>query len=430
MSQFCISCGAENQDEAKFCKSCGEKLITEEAEKFKQEEQKLAEEEKYKSFGGWLIFYAVLLVLGNITSLGYFAKAFVGDEFSMTYETIYTAGMTETASYLSWMITVELIAYFFFLLFTINFFMKSPITKSLMIIYAITTITSVVISIFLLYKIDSNMSGSFADIFKMIISSIFVIIWMFYFIFSKRVKKTFVAQDGNEPENSLVITIVFAMLIPAYFGYQHYNTVSSLKSISNDTYALTEKAIELQDDKKYEEAIEAGLKKSSTTKEVKSIEDYKNWEYKEWKINTLDNMVRYSTHGTNVWGDTFGFINKKESCENNLLYFYISTYNELPKKYIDKNVQFSVTIDEAIFSIDIPLVNSYSEFANMNIALFSNFIANKNFIELLKRGSSISISIVGPKEILEHFDKKEEKYNLNGFTATHLKSYAICEKAL
>ena len=34
MSQFCISCGAENQNEAKFCKSCGQKLKTQEEYEF------------------------------------------------------------------------------------------------------------------------------------------------------------------------------------------------------------------------------------------------------------------------------------------------------------------------------------------------------------------------------------------------------------
>lgn len=40
MSQFCTSCGAENLDEAKFCKSCGEKLKTEEYQEFDKQEKK------------------------------------------------------------------------------------------------------------------------------------------------------------------------------------------------------------------------------------------------------------------------------------------------------------------------------------------------------------------------------------------------------
>jgi len=255
VSQFCIHCGTENTGDATFCRNCGEQLKTEETAKFEEAEQTLKEEEKYKSFGGWLLFYAILLVFGNIISLGYIINTYAGNEFSTTFENIYMAGMIESASYLSWIVVVELIAYYFLLLFTINFFMKSPIIKSLMIIYSFTAITSVIISIFLLLKIDSNMSDSFADILKAIISSIFTIIWMFYFIFSKRVKKTFVAKDGNEPENSLVVTVIFALLIPGYFGYKHFETVSNIKSLANNSEKLTDKALELNEDKKYNEAI-------------------------------------------------------------------------------------------------------------------------------------------------------------------------------
>lgn len=255
MSQFCISCGVENQDEAKFCKSCGQPLITEETEKLKQEEQEKAEQEKYSSIGGWLMFFAIILVLGNITWLGYIVKTYAGDEFTNTIESLYMQGYTEQVSYLNMLVSVELIGYFSLLLFTINFFMKSPITKHLMIIYSIVMIVSVPVSISLLYKINPDMSQYTAEIGKMIGSTFWIIVWMFYFIFSKRVKKTFVPKDGNEPENSLIVTIIFALLIPAYFGYKHYSTVSSLKSISNDSYALTQKAIDLQDNKKYEEAI-------------------------------------------------------------------------------------------------------------------------------------------------------------------------------
>ena len=47
MSQFCIACGTENQDEAKFCKSCGQKLKTEESDRIEQEER-IARETKLK----------------------------------------------------------------------------------------------------------------------------------------------------------------------------------------------------------------------------------------------------------------------------------------------------------------------------------------------------------------------------------------------
>jgi len=266
MSQFCIFCGVENLDEAKFCKSCGEKLKTTEAERaeqeervkeaeHKKEEKEAAEKAKYESIGGWLAFFGFVLIVGNISWLAYIVTTYGGDEFPKTIELLYMQGYTETVSYLNMVVAVELVEYFFLLLLTINFFMKSPITRKLMIIYSIVMIIGAPISITLLYKVDPDMSQYTSEIGKMIGSIFWIIVWLFYFIFSKRVKKTFVAKDGNEPENSLVVTIIFALLIPGYFGYKYYSTVSDLASISNDSSALTQKAFSLQDDKKYNEAI-------------------------------------------------------------------------------------------------------------------------------------------------------------------------------
>ena len=239
MSQFCISCGVENPDEAKFCKICGQKLKTDEAEKAEQEERakeaqrkkeekEAAEKVKYETIGGWLAFFGFILVIGNISWLAYIVKTYGGNEFATTIESLYMQGYTETVSYLNMLVAVELVEYFFLLLLTINFFMKSPITRALMIVYSIVMIAGVPISIALLYKINPDMSQYTSEISKMIGSSFWVIVWLLYFIFSKRVKKTFVAKDGNEPENSLMFTIVFALLIPGYFGYKYYSVISSL----------------------------------------------------------------------------------------------------------------------------------------------------------------------------------------------------------
>jgi len=266
MSKFCISCGIENLDEARFCKSCGQKLKTDEDEKAEQEERakeaqrkkeekEAAEKAKYETIGGWLAFFGFILVVGNISWLAYIVKTYGGDEFATTIESLYMQGYTKTVSYLNILVTVELVEYFFVLLLTINFFMKSPITRSLMIIYSIVMIAGVPISIALLYKINPDMSQYTSEIGKIIGSSFWVIVWLLYFIFSKRVKKTFVAKDGNKPENTLIATIIFALMIPGYFGYKHFTTVNNLKSLSNSADALFKKARSLINNKKQKEAV-------------------------------------------------------------------------------------------------------------------------------------------------------------------------------
>jgi len=261
MSQFCISCGVENPDEAKFCKSCGQKLKTDESEQAEQEErvkevqQKKEEKEatekaKYESIGGWLVLFAFILIIGNISWLGYIVKEYTGDELAITIESLYMQGYTETVSYLNMLIAVELVGYFFILLLTINFFMKSSSTRTLIIVYSIVMIASAPISITLLYKINPDMSQYTAEIGKIIGSTFWIIIWMLYFIFSKRVKKTFVKFSNSK--DLLSFTIVCAIIIPGYFGYKYYNVVSSLtlskekvvnNTIDTDNYAKQETPI-------------------------------------------------------------------------------------------------------------------------------------------------------------------------------------------
>jgi len=128
------------------------------------------------------------------------------------------------------LMVVELVGYFFILLLTINFFMKSSTTRSLMIVYSIVMIASVPISITLLYKINPDLSQYTSEIGKMIGSTFWAIIWMLYFLFSKRVKKTFVKFSNSK--DLLPFTIVCAMMIPGYFGYKQYSTMSNLESVS------------------------------------------------------------------------------------------------------------------------------------------------------------------------------------------------------
>lgn len=73
MSQFCISCGAENLDEAKFCKSCGEKLNIEEYQKFDEKEQQEYNEKRIK-----LSFYEFFFSSnGRISNKEFFLRGFL-----------------------------------------------------------------------------------------------------------------------------------------------------------------------------------------------------------------------------------------------------------------------------------------------------------------------------------------------------------------
>lgn len=255
MSQFCTNCGAENLDRANFCKDCGKQLKTEEMKRLEAEEKEKAEKEKYSKIGGWLTFFGFILVVGNISWLVYIVNTYVGDEFINSIEALYINSNEKQVSYLNMLVAIELLEYFVLLLLTINFFMKSAIARIMMIIYSIVIIVGVPVSIFLLYQINPNMSEFSGEIGKMIGSVFWIIIWLFYFIFSKRVKKTFIEREGIDTQTRVLWSIFFALLLPLFFAYKYYNSVEEIQKSANDTTSLMMKVNSLVDAKKIEEAL-------------------------------------------------------------------------------------------------------------------------------------------------------------------------------
>lgn len=411
MSQFCISCGEENQNEAQFCRSCGKKLIKQEYDKF-DKEIKLNPFSLF-SFSGCIsrqTYWAV-----SIASIG--VPLILGIVFAIILPKL--------------MPTLDISS------------LKESFNQELVLIIIIS-FTILYVWIPLATSIKRFRDANFSPWLVLLniipyLGSLIVLVLNGFFPSVEQGNKYCKSKNNLSrkatrwiyiaflsPILLLLIAIAILKLMPMNAQEPILYTPTIKQKVATDTTIKQAKKI----DNTFDDTATGVTWKDDKNDQSKPINYYKNWKYKEWEIKTIDNMVLYSTHGTYTWGDTFGFINYKGSCENNILNFYVSTFNKLPKKYIDKTIQFNITIDEAIFKIDIPIVYSHHAFGKIDIVAFSNFNVNKKFIELLRKGSLISISMVGPKEIIKYFDKKKEKYNLNGFTATYLKSYKVCKKAL
>ena len=90
-------------------------------------------------------------------------------------------------------------------------------------------------------------------------------------------------------------------------------------------------------------------------------------------------------------------------------------------------VEFRIEVANEVFTVGIDLTNVHPFTSDIDVALFTNFLANKHFIDLLKKGEEISISMVGPPQIVEAFDLPNELFKLNGFSANHLKAVEACK---
>ena len=88
-----IKDGFELNEETEKIKIQQEEKLDEEkkvVEKQQQELLKKADEEKYGKIGGWLIFFAVLIVLWNLSQLGFIE--YFTDEYISTIQNIYLSG--------------------------------------------------------------------------------------------------------------------------------------------------------------------------------------------------------------------------------------------------------------------------------------------------------------------------------------------------
>ncbi|TLT03398.1 DUF2569 family protein [Aliarcobacter cibarius] len=208
--------------------------ITEETNQIKVEQEekievlkKLNEEktnnEKYGKIKGWLIFFAFLLVLWNLSQFG-FVQYFT-DEYISAIQNMYLSEnkkMVETSGYIFYS---ELFTAFILFLFTLSFFSKSKITKIVAICFFIT--------IFIIKPIQFvNLLDMFKqinevppiEISKIIGSLLWAFIFLLYFIFSKRVKKTFIKE--TKVENHIMISAI----IPIILFFYYTNMISEIEN--------------------------------------------------------------------------------------------------------------------------------------------------------------------------------------------------------
>lgn len=204
----------------------------EEKQKIKQEQKVKQEEEKYGKIKGWLIFFAILIVLNDISIV--MISEYFKDEYNSALEIMYLNNQSDMASNFNKIFYLDLVGVFMIILLTITFFTKSNITKAVAIFFFAIKLVVVPLQISYLYQISPEI-GISPDTMRMIGGLLWAIIFLLYFIFSARVKKTFVKQKN------IVVIIGLSLIIPVLIGMSYYFKINKL----SDSYNLSKKAIKL-----------------------------------------------------------------------------------------------------------------------------------------------------------------------------------------
>ena len=164
--------------------------------------------------------------------------------------------------------------------------------------------------------------------------------------------------------------------------------------------------------------------------------DSQEIKYKNWTVDFfIDDIIRYSTNGSNVNGHVFGWLIRPGACDVDVLYLAISTYKtnavSLKKKLNGKIVPLKISFPEitkipetVIIKTDFLSAIDYTP--SLTVANFSHFHMGRTLDLRMRKLKKIKIEVDTPFSKL--FDVTWDEYDLNGYISAKEKAHDICEQ--
>jgi len=158
--------------------------------------------------------------------------------------------------------------------------------------------------------------------------------------------------------------------------------------------------------------------------------------YKNWTVDFfIDDIIRYSTNGSNVNGHVFGWLIRPGACDVDVLYLSVSTYTEnsisLKKNLNGKAIPLKISFPEITqipetVKIKTNFISAMDYTPSLTVANFSHFHMGRTLDLRMRKLKKIKIEIDAPFSKL--FDVTWDEYDLNGYIAAKQKAHAICEQ--
>ena len=158
--------------------------------------------------------------------------------------------------------------------------------------------------------------------------------------------------------------------------------------------------------------------------------------YKNWTVDFfIDDIIRYSTNGTNVNGHKFGWLIKPGACDVDVLYLAISTYKAnavaLKKNLNGKTIPLKISFPEITkipetVKIKTDFLSAMDYTPTLTVANFSHFHMGRTLDLRMRELKKIKIEVDSPYSDL--FDITWDEYDLNGYIAAKKKAHDICEQ--
>jgi len=147
----------------------------------------------------------------------------------------------------------------------------------------------------------------------------------------------------------------------------------------------------------------------------------------DWKVSSDDDLIRYETHGTTVYGHKFGLLKYKASCNRKFLWLSWSSNDKNVAEFKGQDAVIKFTVGDVSFEAEVPLLSAKQLTPLTTVMAFTNFIMGDKFIALLEKGSEIEVQIISPALLVSKLDIKKDRFSLNSFTTAQKESKKLCQ---
>jgi len=164
--------------------------------------------------------------------------------------------------------------------------------------------------------------------------------------------------------------------------------------------------------------------------------DSQEIKYKNWTVDFfINDIIRYSTNGSNVNGHVFGWLIRPGACDVDVLYLSISTYktnaislkNKLNGKIFPLKVSFpEITKIPETVKIKTDFLSAMDYTPTLTVANFSHFHMGRALDLRMRELKKIKIEV--DRTYSDLFDITWDEYDLNGYIEAKEKAHDICEQ--
>ncbi|NRQ00824.1 hypothetical protein [Marinobacterium sp. xm-d-530] len=146
-----------------------------------------------------------------------------------------------------------------------------------------------------------------------------------------------------------------------------------------------------------------------------------------FEITNNDGVVRVLTHGEVVWGNQFGLILGPNNCNSNRLWLSISSYEDDLEMLEGRTVNFTWTVDDQSFPVELDVTYVVRLTKTIQIVLFNGIELLPEFVNFLHQSERLQMVINGPELEASKFDIPEESFSLIGFKESYFEAVKSCQ---